>query len=386
MTLPLGNVSEETDERFMREALSLAALGEGRVEPNPMVGCVVVHDGVTVGRGYHRRFGGPHAEIEALRSLDSPAQARGATAYVTLEPCCHHGKTPPCSRALVDAGVARVVVAMSDPFPSVDGGGLREIQEAGIDTTVGVMREAAESLNAPYRKRVLTGRPWVIAKWAMTIDGRISTAGGKSQWITGPASRAEVHRLRSRVDVVAVGMGTVAADDPALTARSDDPSFQPLRVATRAVFCRHRVPDLNSNLVRSVSEVPLTLVVGPEITAEHRDAMRAAGVRLLETESSESQQMVTTALAAWGEGGMTNLMVEGGAELLASFFSAHEVDECHVYIGAKAFGGQSAKGPIGGPGVIEIQDAWAFDLISMQQLESDILAIYRRPERRDLAR
>ncbi|MGI9472573.1 MAG: bifunctional diaminohydroxyphosphoribosylaminopyrimidine deaminase/5-amino-6-(5-phosphoribosylamino)uracil reductase RibD [Rubripirellula sp.] len=386
MTLPLENVSEETDQGFMREALDLAALGEGFVEPNPMVGCVLVRDGLLIGRGYHRSFGGPHAEVEALRSLADGDTARGATAYVTLEPCCHYGKTPPCSRALIDAGVRRVVVAMRDPFPSVDGGGLRELQEAGIETTVGVLCHEAESLNAPYRKRLDSGRPWVIAKWAMTLDGRIATAGGQSQWITGADSRAEVHRLRGRVDAVAVGMGTVDGDDPSLTARSEEPGFRPPRVATRAVFCRHRVPEANSKLVQSAGETPLTLVVGPEVTSKQRAAMRLAGASLIETETADPKQMVADALEVWGQDGMTNLMVEGGAELLASFFAAGEVDECHVYIGAKVFGGQSAMGPIGGSGVRNMADAWAFELTSLQQFGVDIRAVYRMPTRRDISR
>ncbi len=205
-----------------------------------MVGCVIVRDGTVVGQGYHRQFGGPHAEIEALNSLAAASDAKGATAYVTLEPCCHHGKTPPCSEALISAGLTHVVVAMADPFAKVDGGGLRQLRDAGIETTVGVLSEKAEFLNAPYLKKVLTGKPWVIAKWAMTMDGRIATVSGQSQWITGQASRAEVHRLRGRTDAIAVGMGTVEADDPMLTARPPGP-----RIATRIVFCRHRLPSID---------------------------------------------------------------------------------------------------------------------------------------------
>ena len=171
----------------------------------------MVRDGQVVGQGYHQKFGGPHAEVQALRSLDSLQQAKGVTAYVSLEPCCHHGKTPPCAQALVDAGVARVVVAMTDPFPKVAGGGLSFLQSAGVNTTVGLMQTEAEELNAPYLKLVRDGRPWVIAKWAMTMDGRIATVSGQSQWITGQQARNEVHRLRSRVDGIAVGMGTVVA-------------------------------------------------------------------------------------------------------------------------------------------------------------------------------
>lgn len=380
MSLTPDNSDRETDERFMREALSLATQGEGYVEPNPMVGCVLVRGSELIGKGYHQRFGGPHAEVEALRSLESVERAEGATAYVTLEPCCHQGKTPPCSRALIEAGVARVVVAMSDPFPQVDGGGLNELSDAGIETTVGVLRDESESLNRPYLKRVRTGRPWVIAKWAMTMDGRIATSTGKSQWITGPAARIEVHRLRSRVDAVAVGMGTVVADDPSLTTRSSDPTFCPARVASRLIFCRQRVPDVNATLFEALPDAPLLLAIGPSITSAKRSKLLAAGAELFEIESDDVQEMVLETLAILGDRGMTNLMVEGGAELLASFFAAGEVDECHVYVGAKTFGGQSAKGPVGGIGAKEMTDAWPFKLMSLRQLEADICAVYRRSD------
>ena len=187
------------------------------MEPNPLVGCVIAHGARVLGEGWHERFGGPHAEVAALAAA-GPA-ARGATAYVTLEPCCHYGKTPPCSEALVAAGLARVVVAQADPFPQVAGGGLAQLRAAGIAVEVGLLEAAARQLNAPYLKLVTQGRPWVIAKWAMTLDGRIATQTGSSQWISNAASRAMVHRLRGRVDAILVGRGTAAADDPLLTAR-----------------------------------------------------------------------------------------------------------------------------------------------------------------------
>ena len=381
MTESLGIVSEKTDEIFMREALRLAAFGQGYVEPNPMVGCVLVRDHRVIGQGYHRQFGGPHAEIEALRSLSASDQACAATAYVSLEPCCHHGKTPPCSQALIDAGIRRLVVAMSDPFPQVDGGGLRQLKDAGVQVELGVLRDEAEVLNAPYLKRVRSGRPWVIAKWAMTMDGRIATTSGESQWITGDESRAQVHRLRGRVDAVAVGMGTVEADDPMLNARINEESIGLPRVAKRVVFGRHRVPKLESRLVRSANEIPLILVVGPDISSTKRKGMRSAGAALIETESDEGDEMVTEALDALGEMGMTNVMLEGGADLLASFLSADEIDECHVYMGPKVFGGQSAKGPIGGVGITAIELAKRFELVSIERLEGDIRAVYRRMAR-----
>ncbi len=221
------------DTQQMQRAIALARRGEGFVEPNPMVGCVLVRDGNVVGEGWHQRFGGPHAEVVALQAAGG--DARGATAYVSLEPCCHHGKTPPCTQALIDAGVARVVIAMHDSFAEVAGGGVKQLREAGIEVTVGLLDDEARQLNAPYLKLIEQGRPWVIAKWAMTLDGRIASKTGSSQWISGEASRAIGHGLRGRVDAIIVGRGTAAADDPLLTTRLSDGN-KPPRTATRVVF------------------------------------------------------------------------------------------------------------------------------------------------------
>lgn len=375
-----GDAVSEEDQHFMGMAIQLAKLGLGAVEPNPMVGCVLVRDGLVIGKGYHQKFGGPHAEVEALRSLESREKASGITAYVSLEPCCHHGKTPPCTRALIDAGVSRVVVAMADPFPKVSGGGLSLLRSAGVETTVGVMQDEAEELNAPYLKLVRDGRPWVIAKWAMTMDGRIATASGQSQWITGDQARAEVHRLRARVDGIAVGMGTVVADDPMLTARinhdqSSSPSSQP---AGRFIFCRNRLPSVESKLVRSARDVPVTLCVGPGIDSANLTQLMQCGVEVISLCSQESSGMVSEMLQQLGQQQMTNLMLEGGAELLASFFEADQIDECHVYLGPKLFGGKAAKGPIGGVGIEQLADALQFRLISLDPFDSDFRAIYRR--------
>ena len=372
------NAVNEQDRHFMGMAINLAKKGLGAVEPNPMVGCVLVREGQVIAKGYHQKFGGAHAEVEALRSLESPEQASGVTAYVSLEPCCHHGKTPPCAQALVDAGVSRVVVAMADPFPKVSGGGLDLLRSAGIETTVGVMQDEAEMLNAPYLKLVRDGRPWVIAKWAMTMDGRIATTSGQSQWITGAEAREEVHRLRARVDGIAVGMGTVVADDPMLTARlTNDPSSS-LQSAGRFVFCRHRLPRVESKLVRSASDVPVTLCVGPEVDPARLTQLEQAGVQVLALHSQESSEMVREMLQHLGRKQMTNLMLEGGAELLASFFAADQIDECHVYLGPKLFGGESAKGPVGGGGIEQVADALQYRLISLDPFGNDFRATYRR--------
>lgn len=381
--MPIAN--DRDDEHWMRIAFQSAVQGQGFVEPNPMVGCVLVKDGRCIATGYHHFFGGPHAEVEALNSLASPTDAAGATAYVTLEPCCHHGKTPPCSAALINAKVARVVVAMKDPFPKVDGGGIQQLRDAGIEVTVDVLMRESESLNAAYLKRVRTGMPWVIAKWAMTIDGRIATVDRQSQWITGESSRQQVHRLRSRVDAIIVGMGTVNADDPMLNARvigEGNKLVRPARVAKRALLCHHRLPSLDSKLMRSASEIPTWIFASAETDRSKLKTLESAGATIFPLDSSDRQAMVRQMLTRMGEHSMTNVMIEGGGEVLASFLDPSTgqclIDECHCYLGAKLFGGQAAAGPIAGSGIGPIELAPHFELLALDRFDDDVLAIYRR--------
>ncbi len=371
-----GPPEASIDQHFMRAALQLALQGQGSVEPNPMVGCLIVRDGKVIGQGFHRKFGGHHAEVEALRSIKPPADARGATAYVTLEPCCFQGKTPPCSKALIDAGLARVVVAMPDPFPQVDGGGLRQLRDAGIEVSVGLLRADAEVVVAPYLKRVRTGLPWVIAKWAMTIDGKIATRTRQSQWITGKSSRQAVHGLRGRVDAIVVGMGTVTADDPQLTSRLDESEVS--RLATRVVFCRNRIPSLESQLAKTAASVPVLLVAGSKVDPANLAPLQAAGVEAINVPTDDPIEMVQLGLVELGARGMTNVMLEGGGELIGSFLEADQIDECHVYIGPKLFGGSDALGPIAGPGIGQISEAWTAKLVSVDQFDDDFRAIYRK--------
>lgn len=367
-------------EHWMNLAIELAGRGEGCVEPNPMVGCVLVRDDHIIGRGFHESFGGPHAEANALTDCrengESPADA---TAYVTLEPCCHHGKTPPCADALIDAKVARVVVAVEDPFPAVDGGGLARLRDAGIEVISNISGQASTQVLAPYFKRVRTGRPWVIAKWAMSVDGRIATYTGESQWITGETSRREVHRLRGRVEAIAVGMGTVIADDPLLTARHGGP-----RTPARIVFARHRVPDLKSQLVQTGSAVPTWVVAGPSIADSELALLADHDVETLRCQNEDPIQMIDEALQVMGSADnpsqtpMTNLMIEGGGELLGSFAAGGLIDEAHVYVGAKIIGGRTAPGPVGNPGFAHLNDATSLELKSVESLDSDVQMIYRR--------
>ncbi len=357
----------------MRKALTLAKLGEGQVEPNPMVGCAIVQSGELVGEGYHEFFGGPHAEINAIHRVEDPARLRGATAYVTLEPCCHHGKTPPCTQAIIEAGITRVFVATSDPFPLVDGGGLQQLRQQGIDVNVGILQAEAKDLIAPFTKLVCSKKPWVIAKWAMTIDGRIATRTGASQWITCEASRREVHRLRGRVDAIAVGMGTVSADNPLLTARPTGP-----RVARRVVYCDNRLPGNESLLIRTATEVPVTLVLRRNQPETLLQPLRDAGVAVIDCSTVAPSETISRSLLLLGESKLTNLMLEGGGKLLGSFHDAQSIDEYHVYIGSKSFGGIAAPGPIGGEGVSILADCEQLRIVSVDRFDEDVRLIYRR--------
>ncbi len=363
----------DDDETFMQQAIDVAFRGEGFVEPNPMVGCVIVRDGKVIGQGHHEKFGDPHAEIMALRSLPSMADARDATVYVTLEPCSHHGKTPPCTDALIDAAVKRVVVAIQDPFDKVNGTGIQRLADAGIRTTVGVLTDQAANLIAPFAKQVRSETPWVIAKWAMTADGKIATTAGQSQWITGQSSRAEVHRLRGRVDAIVTAMGTVIADDPRLTARPPGPRNQ-----VRVVLCRNRLPPLKSQLIQTASQSPVWLFTSDLISIEQTETWQQHEVKVIPLATNDPVQMVRDALHDLGQQSMTNVMVEGGGELLGSFLLADQIDECHVFVGAKLFGGTTAMGPIGGPGIKHLSSASNLALQRVDKFENDVRMIYRR--------
>ncbi len=346
----MNGESPEADLLYMARALELARRGEGLVEPNPMVGCVLVRNDAVVGEGWHRRFGGAHAEVEAL-NIAGP-RARGATAYVTLEPCCHFGKTPPCTQALIAAGVRRVVAALTDPFVEVAGKGFAELAAAGTAVEVGLMEAEAARLNAPYRKRIVAGRPWVIAKWAMTLDGKIATRTGDSRWISGEASRAIVHQLRGRIDAIIVGRGTVAADDPLLIARPAGP-----RIATRIILDSRASLASDSQLVRTVGDAPVLIVTSPDAPAAETARLESAGCEVFAAGGSDSKARLDSLLSELGRRQMTNVLVEGGGQVLGSFFDAAAIDEVHVFIATKLCGGGAAPGPVAGSGVERIAEA-----------------------------
>lgn len=331
------------DERWMRQALALAERGKGRVEPNPMVGAVVLDAaGQFVGEGWHERYGGAHAEVNAFAMARE--RACGGTLFVSLEPCCHVGKTPPCTDAVIRSGVRRVVVAMADPFPKVAGGGLAILRAAGIEVEVGIREHEAKTLNAQYLKLLASGRPWGHLKWAMSLDGKIATRTGDSKWISAEESRAVVHELRGRMDAILVGAGTVRADDPALTARPAGP-----RTATRVVVSASGdLPEM-CQLKRTARDVPVIVFTSKGNESKLADWV-ASGAEVLAMNSLDDL------LAELGRRRMTNVLVEGGAGLIGSFLDANAADEVHAFIAPAIIGGDAAPSPVGGRGFERIAD------------------------------
>ena len=354
----------DLDLWHMRRAQELAARGEGAVEPNPMVGCVVARGAEIIGEGWHRQFGADHAEVEALRMAGD--RAAGATLYVTLEPCCHHGKTPPCTKAVLAAGVRRVVVAARDPFPQVQGGGIAELRAAGLDVELGLLETDARRLNAPYLKLVETGRPWIIAKWAMTLDGKIAARGGQSRWISNPQSREVVHKLRGRVDVILVGRGTAVQDDPLLTARPPGP-----RTAARVVLDTRASLGSDSQLARTASEAPVLVAVGQESSQADRLRLRNAGCEVFVCDGETPAARLDALLAELGRRRLTNVLVEGGSRLLGSLLDARAIDEVHVFIAPKLLGGAAAGTPMAGQGIAEVAAALRLESPRVRQLGDD---------------
>ena len=360
----------------MARALELAARGLGSVEPNPPVGAVLVDNELNlIAEGWHQQFGGPHAEIEALTQAGD--RSRGAMLFVTLEPCCHQGKTGPCTEAIARADIRKVVVAARDPFPKVDGKGIERLRSLGIETEIGLLEQPAAYLIAPFRKLVTTGRPWVHAKWAMTLDGKIATHSGDSRWISNEASRAVVHQLRGRMDAIVVGAGTVQKDDPLLTARPPGP-----RTATRIVVDSQARLSLTSQLVRTVSEAPLLVAASTDAPAENVRQLQNHGVHVLQLPASKAAGVdLDRLLAELGRRQFTNVLFEGGSRLFGSLFDCGLVDEVHVFVAPKIVGGAGAPSAVAGKGPAQMGSVFALDSMAVEQIGSDV---YLRGRRRSL--
>ncbi|MDT8327712.1 MAG: bifunctional diaminohydroxyphosphoribosylaminopyrimidine deaminase/5-amino-6-(5-phosphoribosylamino)uracil reductase RibD [Roseovarius sp.] len=357
----------------MALALSLGRRGQGQCFPNPAVGCVIVREGRIVGRGWTAPGGRPHAEPRAL--AQAGVAARGATAYVTLEPCAHHGETPPCAEALIKAGIARVVAPFDDNDARVSGRGFAMLRAAGIQVTTGVMaREAAHDL-AGFIMRNELGRPWLTLKLATSFDGRIATATGHSQWITGPAARRAVHGLRARHDAVMVGAGTARADDPTLTVRDMGARRQPVRV----VVSRHLDLPLMSNLARTAKEVPLWLCHAPDADAALCDAWDGIGARRLPCGLRAGQMDMASVLRELGTHGLTRVFCEGGGSLAASLLSAGLVDELVGFTAGLAIGAEGLRG-VGAMGLARLEEAGRFTLIETRDVGGDVMHRWQRTQ------
>src|ERR687896_1923388 len=335
-------ISLDTDAGHLSRAIALAENGRGRVSPNPLVGAVVVRDGKVLGEGYHAAYGQAHAEREALAACT--ADTRGATLYVSLEPCCHQGQTPPCTDAILEAGIARVVVGSDDPTEKAAGRGLGILRDEGVEVVVagGELAARARLLNQPFRKHARTGRPYVLFKSAMTLDGKVATRTGDSKWISGEASRRLAPHWRAECEAVAGGIGTARADDPLLTARIEGVHRQPRRI----VFDSEARLPLDSQLVRGAGELPLTVVISRAAPRIAADALEVAGAEVIVATGENEPARVRSALAQIGAAGVTSILLEGGPHLAGAFLDAGEVDDLRLFVAPVVLGGSNARDPL----------------------------------------
>jgi diaminohydroxyphosphoribosylaminopyrimidine deaminase / 5-amino-6-(5-phosphoribosylamino)uracil reductase len=366
------------DSEHLNRALQLAEQGRGHTSPNPLVGALIVRDGEVLGQGYHAAYGAPHAEVTAI--ADCTEDPIGATLYVTLEPCCHQGQTPPCTDAIVRAGIKRVVVASDDPTAKASGRGLGILRDEGIEVDLidvdAAQSSSARLLNQPFRKLAITGRPHVVFKSAMSLDGKVATVTGDSKWISGEESRRLVHGWRAEVDAVCIGIGTALADDPLLTARTENAGRQPRRV----VFDSEARLPLDSNLVRTANEVPLVVVVSRAAERAPTDALRAAGVEVLTASGGNEPERARNGLEKLGEIGVQSIMLEGGPHLAGAFLDADEIDELRIFVAPLAIGGRSARVPLEGEGFESIEVAPRALSLESDSIGEDILLRARLKE------
>lgn len=353
------------DERYMRLALRAGRRGLGRTSPNPAVGAVVVRNGHVIASGYHHKAGEPHAEVEALRAAG--AKSRGATIYVTLEPCAHHGRTGPCTQAVLEAGISRVVIGSLDPNPRVAGGGAEMLRAAGLKVEVGVLRRECDELLAFFRKHVTTGLPFVTLKLAATLDGRIATVQGDSRWITGEASRRLVHRWRNEHDAILVGAETVLHDDPELTCRMRG-GRHPLRVV---VDGRLRLP-LGSKLVSGAGMIPTLVLTARGADATRVRELRAAGVQVIALPARDGRMVWLRMLQELGRRNLASVLVEGGAEVAAGLLAARQVDRLRLFLAPKLIGGDG-RAVLASLSVQEMADAITLPTPRLRRVGEDLL-------------
>jgi diaminohydroxyphosphoribosylaminopyrimidine deaminase / 5-amino-6-(5-phosphoribosylamino)uracil reductase len=365
------------DRIHLARAIELAEQGRGRVSPNPLVGAVIANGAGVEGEGFHRAVGSPHAEIEAIRAAGD-RDLSDATLYVSLEPCCHHGRTPPCTDAIRQAGIKRVVVASDDPSEHASGRGLGILRDDGIEVVLAPedLAERARLLNQPFRKHARSGRPWVLFKSAMTLDGKVATRSGDSKWISGETSRERAHHWRGECDAVAVGIGTALADDPLLTARVDGVVRQPRRVVFDSLG---RLP-LEAKLVRGARRLPLTVVVSRAAPRAATDALETHGIDVIVAPGENEPARVISALDQLGAAGITSILLEGGPHLAGAFLDAGEMDEVRLFLAPVILGGRKARDPIEGEGLELIADAARALTLDCDRSGDDLLVSARIKE------
>lgn len=357
----------------MRRAIELASRGAGWTNPNPLVGAVVVKNGRVIGEGFHERYGQAHAERNALDDCARRGEdPRDATMYVTLEPCCHQGKQPPCADAVIEAGITHVVVGSRDPNPLVAGGGIARLRGAGVQVTEDVLRAECDELNPIFFHYIQTNRPYVVAKWAMTIDGKIATRTGDARWVSSEASRTDVHELRHRLAAIMVGKGTVLADDPLLTARRNQPSNQPLRIVNDG---RLQIPE-DCQLVKTAREVPVLIATAIPDDDPKALRLRRQGVDVAAVPGASGKVDLRALMSLLGTRGVDSLLVEGGGGLLEAMFRARLVNRAIVYLAPKVVGGADAKTPVEGRGVDKMADAFNLGAPAVERFGDDLKLTY----------
>lgn len=374
-------ITTDTDRAHLARAIELAEQGACDVKPNPVVGAVVAREEEVLGEGFHERFGGPHAEVNAIEACGA-ADLTGATLYVSLEPCCHEGKTPPCTDAIMQAGIERVVVGSDDPTEKASGRGLGILRDEGVEVLVadGELAARARLLNQAFRKHARVGRPWVLFKSAMTLDGKVATRAGDSQWISGEESRLLAHTWRASVDAVVVGIGTALADDPQLTARPDGILAELPRQPRRVVFDSLARLPIASQLVSAVDRIPLTVIVSRAAARADTDALEAAGVQVLLATGENEPARVRSGLEQLGASGIASVLLEGGPHLAGAFLDAGEVDEIRLFLAPILLGGRTARDPLEGEGVERISEALRALTLDCARIGEDLLISARLRE------
>ena len=358
----------ESDEKFMKLALSLAEKGRGYVNPNPLVGAVIVKDGKVIGEGYHTAFGKPHAEIEAINSATE--DIKGATMYVTLEPCCHQGKTPPCTEAIIKNQLARVVVATTDPNPLVSGSGIEKLKQSNIEITVGVLEERAKIQNEVFIHYMTTNLPFTILKYAMSLDGKIACHTGDSKWITSEKSRTDVHRLRSSVSAVVTGIGTILSDDASLNVRLiDSKGREPHRIVVDSAA---RI-SLDAKILNLDSKSDTYIAVTEAASDENLRKLEDYGAKIIMTKSKDGKVDLEELWKELGFLGMDSILIEAGEQLSAALLEAKLVNKIRAYIAPKIIGGANAKSPIGGYGASSMSEVINLKSMNVTHIENDFV-------------